>query len=201
MKAQNRTLPGIPMLLIAVFLVGLVFLMGFPTDAAQASAPSSGLLGDWIYNRQSNKCVTVMGPTKLLNGAPILQDVCSLQRLNGFDNQVWFLTYPTSPGAYTTIVNRGSGKCLKVPGGSTANGVNVTQSTCNGSSNQQWSVVWDNYGGYRIINRLSGKCLDGTTRSFLTGVYVQQQQCYYGRAHILMGASQLWKFQPFPINQ
>lgn len=44
-----------------------------------------------------------------------------------------------TPTAYI-VTNRNSGKCLDVSGGSTADGADVIQYTCNGGANQRWRI-------------------------------------------------------------
>ncbi|WP_158839643.1 family 43 glycosylhydrolase [Saccharothrix deserti] len=64
-----------------------------------------------------------------------------------------------TPTAYR-IVNRNSGKCLDVASGSSADGANVFQWTCNGGTNQLWRV--EDVGGdtNRLVSVASGKVLD-----------------------------------------
>jgi hypothetical protein len=44
-------------------------------------------------------------------------------------------------GGYYHFVARHSGKCLTVPGASTADGVQLVQSTCDGSAAQSFKVA------------------------------------------------------------
>jgi endo-1,4-beta-xylanase len=39
------------------------------------------------------------------------------------------------------VVGTGSGKCLDVPGQSTADGTQIILWTCSGTSNQQWTLT------------------------------------------------------------
>jgi hypothetical protein len=62
---------------------------------------------------------------------------------------------PAAAATYYRVVNSKSGKCMSVEGGgSTANGANVIQWTCNGGGEQLW--YWS---GSRLKNFKSGKCL------------------------------------------
>ena len=80
----------------------------------------------------------------------------------------------SSPSTSYTLVNRNSGKCLDVNGGSTADGANVQQWTCNGGTNQRWRVE-DAGGGYsRLVNVKSGKVLDVASCGTADGTNVQQ---------------------------
>ena len=57
----------------------------------------------------------------------------------GGTNQLW---QPVSVGnGYFRFVVRNSGLCLEVPGASTANGVQLRQNTCNGSTSQAFRLV------------------------------------------------------------
>lgn len=62
---------------------------------------------------------------------------------------------PASAATYYNLVNFNSGKCMSVEGGgSTSNGANVIQWSCNDGGEQLW--YWS---GSRLKNRKSGKCL------------------------------------------
>jgi hypothetical protein len=74
------------------------------------------------------------------------------------------------------IVNVNSGKCLDVPGGSTADGVGVIQFACNGANNQKWNVRRSG----EIVNVNSGKCLDVPNGSTDDQVGVNQYSCHGG---------------------
>jgi len=64
-------------------------------------------------------------------------------------------------------VNVSSGKCVDVPGWSTASGVQLQQYTCvAGQSNQQWRLVASGTNTFQIVNVNSGLCVsdkDGST--------------------------------------
>jgi hypothetical protein len=57
----------------------------------------------------------------------------------GGNNQQWQAV--AEGGGYFHFVNRNSGKCLDVPGASTANGVQLVQFTCNGTGAQAFQLV------------------------------------------------------------
>lgn len=78
-----------------------------------------------------------------------------------------------TPTAYT-LVNRNSGKCLEVEGGSGADGANVLQWACNGGTNQRWRV--DDLGNdtSRLVNVASGKVLDTADCSVADGADLRQ---------------------------
>jgi hypothetical protein len=69
---------------------------------------------------------------------------------------------------------------LEVIGGSTADGGNVVQWSSTGGYNQQWQII-DNGGGYyRLINRNSGKALDVNGGSTADGGDVIQWTWFNG---------------------
>lgn len=64
-------------------------------------------------------------------------------------------TPSASAATYYNLVNYNSGRCMSVEGGgSTTNGANVIQWTCNDGGEQLW--YWS---GSALKNRKSGKCL------------------------------------------
>ncbi|MFI9841772.1 RICIN domain-containing protein [Nonomuraea sp. NPDC051941] len=79
-----------------------------------------------------------------------------------------------APGAYT-VVNNGSGLCLTVPGSSTSDGVQLTQSGC-GSAAQTWNLAASG-SGYTLKAAHSGKCAGVQDASTSAGKAVQQESC------------------------
>ncbi|MBN2442642.1 MAG: RICIN domain-containing protein [Spirochaetales bacterium] len=67
---------------------------------------------------------------------------------------------PFSSSAIYKFVNRTSGKCIDVPGGNTANGVQLVQWTDNGGVNQQWRISSNSEGYYFITSVVSNKNID-----------------------------------------
>lgn len=63
-------------------------------------------------------------------------------------------------GAVFSIVARHSGKCLDLNGGSSADGANIQQWTCNGLSPQAWRLQTLNDGYFYLVNGASGKVAD-----------------------------------------
>ena len=57
----------------------------------------------------------------------------------GGNNQQW--RAESEGGGYYRLVNRSSGKCLDVPGASTADSVQLIQYTCNGTAAQSFRLV------------------------------------------------------------
>jgi hypothetical protein len=96
-------------------------------------APTSG-----GYDRINNR----INPAQVIDVANVATtDNAGLQlwAYGGGNNQQW---QPVSEGSgYYHIVARHSGKCLTVPGSSTADSVQLVQSTCNGSAAQSFKVA------------------------------------------------------------
>ncbi|MFI1177596.1 RICIN domain-containing protein [Streptomyces melanogenes] len=90
---------------------------------------------------------------------------------------------PATPG-YDSVINYHSGKCLEVPGGSTADGVQLQQWSCNGKKHQKWNMRFArSYGGlrlYYVINEKSGKCLSVKGGSSANGTAIIQWPCHEG---------------------
>jgi hypothetical protein len=83
-------------------------------------------------------------------------------------------TVSTSP---TTLVRKGSEKCLDVNGSSTANGAKIQQWVCNGTNAQSFKFEDRGSGTYRLRNVSSNKCLDVTDGGTSNGTKVQQWSC------------------------
>jgi beta-glucosidase len=75
----------------------------------------------------------------------------------------------------------GSGRCLNDPGVNAANGTRVNLWSCNGHSNQRWTVVQD--GTIRVL----GKCLDVVGEGRSNGTKLQLWSCNSG------DGGQLWR--------
>lgn len=88
-----------------------------------------------VVNVNSGKCLGVSG-SSLGNGTQIVQWDC-----NGSEDQQWSYRYVGTLAngwpAYN-IVDRNSGKCLGIIGGSTDIGGNAVQWDCNGHADQEW---------------------------------------------------------------
>ncbi|WP_197034556.1 RICIN domain-containing protein [Glycomyces sp. NRRL B-16210] len=91
-------------------------------------------------------------------------------------------------GTFTEVVNRGSGKCLDVQDGSTANGAGIIQWDCWGGSNQRWELQDAGSGFYRIVSQASGRCLDVDGASTANGAKAIQWACN-------SGANQQWELR------
>ncbi|TMR95877.1 RICIN domain-containing protein [Nonomuraea basaltis] len=79
-----------------------------------------------------------------------------------------------APGTYS-VVNNGSGLCLTVPGSSSSDGVQLTQSGCGGSG-QTWNLTAGG-SGYTLKAAHSGKCAGVRDASTSAGKAVQQESC------------------------
>lgn len=84
-----------------------------------------------------------------------------------------------TPPASGLVVNRNSGMCLEVAGGSLDPAAAVDQSTCVDLAYQRWSFIAIS-GGYNIVNQNSGKCLDVEGASTADGAALVQHPCQGG---------------------
>ncbi|GAB7105382.1 hypothetical protein JCM4814A_36960 [Streptomyces phaeofaciens JCM 4814] len=78
-----------------------------------------------------------------------------------------------TPTSYT-LVNRNSGKCLDLSGGSTANGTNVFQWSCTGGTNQKWRIEDLADDTSRLVNVAGGGVLDTADCSGADGADLRQ---------------------------
>ncbi|MCX4594280.1 RICIN domain-containing protein [Streptomyces sp. NBC_01549] len=78
------------------------------------------------------------------------------------------------PTGYTTVVNKGSGKCVDARSAASADGTAVQQYTCNGSTAQNWQLVAGSDGYYRVNSNLDAtKAWDVTDVSTADSTPVQ----------------------------
>jgi hypothetical protein len=97
--------------------------------------PTSGGYYRLNNRNNSNQVLDVMGgPGATGDGAKMELWVY----VAGAANQEW---QAVSEGGYRRFVARHSGKCLDVPGASTAESLQLQQWTCNGSGAQSFSLV------------------------------------------------------------
>ncbi len=78
------------------------------------------------------------------------------------------------PGGRYIVTVASSQKCVNVPNGSTADGVQLQQLTCNSSVAQQFDINPTDNGYYKIINANSGKAVDIRGSSTADGGVAQQ---------------------------
>ncbi|MFE6195183.1 family 43 glycosylhydrolase [Streptomyces sp. NPDC057838] len=81
---------------------------------------------------------------------------------------------PSGASTTYTVTNRNSGKCLDVAGGSSADGANVAQYTCNGNANQRWRLEDLGDDTHRLVNVATGKVLDTADCSSADGADLRQ---------------------------
>ncbi|MFC6020398.1 RICIN domain-containing protein [Plantactinospora solaniradicis] len=87
-----------------------------------------------VNNRGNSAQVLDVTNVSTADSAPI-----QLWAYGGSNNQQWQAVPET--GGYYRLVNRLSGKCLDVPGGSTADSVQLVQYACNGSAAQSFRLL------------------------------------------------------------
>lgn len=138
--------------------------------SGQYILPSAASIVSWNRNlpttirSSSGTCVNQPG-WSTGQGVNLIQWGCQ-----GQDNDTWNLI-PTAD--YYHIVVKNGNLCLNVPGNSTAAGQKLIQYGCqdDNSFNDQWSIVDNNDGTYRIQSRSSGLCVNmagGTNYSPVT---------------------------------
>jgi hypothetical protein len=95
-----------------------------------------------------------------------------------------------------TVVNQHSGKFLDVPGGSTADGAAVVQYTCNGTTNQMFTLnpvtALGNSKDYQLAAVHSGKCVDVSEISTAPGARIHQWTCDAASA-LTTKKNQIWR--------
>jgi hypothetical protein len=89
-----------------------------------------------LFSRHSGKCLGVSGGSTAA-GATVVQWTC-----NGNADQEWYFrwTGASTSGGWPiyNIVDRNSGQCLGITGGSAAVGAQAVQWPCNGNPDQEW---------------------------------------------------------------
>ncbi|NEA33561.1 RICIN domain-containing protein [Streptomyces sp. SID13031] len=112
--------------------------------AVQQQACNSGNAQQWQFQPTTNGYVRV----NALNNAAQALDVTNVSTADSALIQLWSYSnglnqqwqpVEEADGAYH-LVNRNSGKCLDVPGASTADGVQLQQYTCNGTAAQSFRI-------------------------------------------------------------
>ncbi|HEU4329362.1 MAG TPA: family 43 glycosylhydrolase [Roseiflexaceae bacterium] len=144
---------------------------GYAEQLLASNDPYRGPGGGMVFADGANLFYTYHFYDSSDNGAAKLQT-----RPVTFSNGWPVLGTPvgTSPSTSYTLVNRNSGKCLEVAGGSTADGANVQQWACNGGTHQRWRVEDAGSGYSRLVNAQSGKVLDVANCGTADGTNVQQ---------------------------
>ena len=128
-----------------------------------------------LVNVSSSKCVDVVGGSNA-DGADIQQFAC-----NGSGAQQ-FLLYPRGGNSTSALpigvynaTAASSSLCLDIAGASPDNGAKAQQSACDKkATSQNFELVGDAGGSYRITNINSGKVLDIADKSLANGARVQQ---------------------------
>src|SRR5205807_8945640 len=82
-----------------------------------------------------------------------------------------------SVGGTYTLTRAGSGKCLDVSGGGSADGTNIQQWGCNAGAAQSFRVEDAGGGAVRLVNPSSGKCVDISGAGTANGTNIQLWGC------------------------
>jgi hypothetical protein len=148
-----------------------------------------------IVNYGSGLCLDVPGLST--DDGVLIQQYA----LNYGDNQHWQIQSatpdPLAADSKFTITSINSSKCLDIPDGDNADGIQLQQFRCHGGPNQQWvfepvspDQLDPSYGRYYFVrNVASGKYLDVPGGSGDSGTIIQQFQ-FNG------GDNQKWKILP-----
>lgn len=89
-------------------------------------------------------------------------------------------------GIYT-IIGKGSGLCLDVPGGDGTDGLGLQQWGCHSGDNQRWQLRLQSDGTYLISSKQTGKCLD-IPRGAVEAAWLEQYTCHGN-------SNQRWKLE------
>jgi Ricin-type beta-trefoil lectin domain-like len=84
---------------------------------------------------------------------------------------------PANSAPYAYLLDYYTGKCLEVPGFSTAAGTQLDEWTCNGGSNQLFRHYSLGNGNYLFINEHSGQCINVGQNSTSNGAHIIQWPC------------------------
>jgi hypothetical protein len=153
--------------LVRFSVVLAVFLSMMPT----ASAQSDIIWYRWVRNIRSGLCIQPEYEAAI-NGITIVQQPCTY----GNYYQQWLLMRLSN--GRNLLVNRGSGMCLDLRDGITADWSPIQQWACNTTSTtMQWGVQEIRPWTYRHVNGRSGKCLDVRWGSYEPGAVIQIFHC------------------------
>jgi hypothetical protein len=134
------------------------------------SVPTGPAFTSTAVAQHSGKCVDAVNATA---AGVLVQNGCG-----GASWQAWRFQ-PVSGNTYT-IVNNGSGLCMDINGGSTANNANVIQWSCNGAPNQTYQLNLVSGKVFQLVAGHSGKCLDVVSASTADGTRLIQFTCGSG---------------------
>ena len=116
-------------------------------------------------------CADVEGGSQN-SGAKLLLWGC-----HGGDNQQFIYKADT-----TELKVKHSGKCVDIPGGGSANGLQLQQYDCNNSGAQKWQKIINADGTYTFKNPQSNKCFDLNGGSATAGNKIHLWDCNGGGA-------------------
>jgi hypothetical protein len=129
-----------------------------------------------FLNGKSAKCIGIDGASPA-EGAQARQFYCD-GRGQPTDNQSWELR--SNGAGRFRFVNRRSGLCLGVSGGSVADGALIQQFACgaaNPGNNQSWGFVRTSGDYFQVVNGKSGKCIGVDGGSTANGAVLAQFPC------------------------
>lgn len=107
-------------------------------------------------------------------GSPLLgQPVSTSTEVNVPSGERGPITTPVNGAAYE-LVNRNSGLCATVSGGSGADGAGLVQTACTGTPASSWKLDSTADGYYRLVGASSNKSLDAANCGTANGTQVRQ---------------------------
>jgi Ricin-type beta-trefoil lectin domain-like len=143
------------------------------------ASPAAAAVTPYLFiNNASHLCMDVTGGSTADN-ARVQQWYC-------YDSPIqrWSMVYVKAVGAtlYYELVNQNSKRCLDVPGGSRAAGVELQQWGCWGGDMQLWAVetqssIQSPVATSRLRNLMTGMCVDDKDWSNTRGTSLQQWDC------------------------
>ena len=151
-------------------LGALVLAIGVGAVAPAAQADAAFVIKP-RHSLANNMCLDVEGASKL-DGARLIQWTCLNQSNQRFNLQA-------TDSGYQKIVGVGSGKCLDVKDGGTADYTPVQQWGCHANAyHQQFLLRSTGDGFFNIVPRhVAGKCLDIQGFSQLRGAALIMHSC------------------------
>jgi hypothetical protein len=153
-----------------------IALLVLPATVARAEPePPPNAYNSIIYNWGSRLCLQPEYEAAL-NGITIVQQPCTGSLYQKWRFQGVYREY-LQPAVYK-IINSGSGQCLDLRDGRTADWSPVQQWTCNwDSTTMQWQLIEIDRYHIQFRNMRSGKCLDVRGGSGEPGAVLQIYRC------------------------
>lgn len=138
-----------------------------PHVLSSADVKSPNIVTFRIQNYKSKKYLQPSGGSTAI-GAAIVQQPA------GGGIQLWVDLFD---GTYDTFVNNQDGLAMGIDHASTSPGANAIQAAIDGTTNQDWHVVYRTSTLFEFHNRKSGLCLGISGASTANGAHAAQFAC------------------------